>query len=240
MTATKQVLKTSDVLNIFYAREFALDMLRRFFIEEPSREYMKQFVLLNLINLFPYQEDSKGIQDGVEEIKAYLAEHNPGSIDKHFEDLHWDYTKMFIGPFEVLASPWESVYVGKERLLFQRTTMDVRKIYEKFGFKTSENTIEADDHIGLELDFMYHLNQLCITSGNEQTEMTIREIHYLLTEQQRFIEQHLSVFVPEFSALVTKHAETGMFRGMAKILHHFLLLDSKVLKELLDVELIQN
>lgn len=240
MTVTKQVLKSSDVLNIFYAREFALDILRRFFIEEPSQEYMKQLVQMNMIDLFPFQEESKGIKAGVKEIKDYLSNHNPGSIEKHFENLHWDYTRMFIGPFEIQAAPWESFYVTKERLLFQRTTMDVRKLYKKYGFQTAQTNIEADDHIGLELDFLFHLNQLCITSGESRTETSIREIMYLLEEQQSFLDDHLEEFVPRFSDLVIEHADTGMFKGMAKLLRHYLEIDAQVLKELLSIELVQD
>jgi TorA maturation chaperone TorD len=39
---------------------------------------------------------------------------------------------------------------------------------------------------------------------------------------------------------VATHAETDLFRGLAKILEHFLQMDSKVLQELLNIEIIQD
>jgi putative dimethyl sulfoxide reductase chaperone len=240
MEMTKQKILVDDVMNIFYAREYAYDIFRRFFIEEPSREYVKHFIQQNMIDLFPFQEESEGISDGVKKIKAYLSKFNPGIIEKHFEDLHWDYTKMFIGPFEIQASPWESVYVRQDKLLFQKTTMDVRKLYHKYGYHTGTNNIEADDHIGLELDFMYHLNQLSIQSGETKTETTIQEVNYLLMEQQQFIDNHLALYVPQLTTKMNEHAETEFFKGMAELLHHFLIIDSNVLKELLNIEVIQN
>jgi putative dimethyl sulfoxide reductase chaperone len=240
MEMTKPSLTIEEAVDIFYAREFAYDILRRFFIEEPPREYVKLIIQKNMIDLFPFQEESEGIRTGVKKIKDYLAVYNPGMIEKHYEDLHWDYTKMFIGPFEVQASPWESVYVRKDKLLFQQTTMDVRKLYNKYGFQAGDYNIEADDHIGLELDFIFHLNRLCIESAESQAATALQEIRYLLKEQKQFIEDHLEKFVPMLAQMVEEHAETYFFRGMAALLQHYLTIDSTVLTELLNIDLIQK
>ncbi|WP_019242812.1 MULTISPECIES: TorD/DmsD family molecular chaperone [Bacillus] len=239
METTKQQLSIEEVMNVFYARDFAYDILRRFFVEEPSEEYLKPFVYQNMIDLFPFKEDRSEIQEGIDDIKAYLAEFDPVHKRTDFEDLHWDYTKMFIGPGEITAFPWESVYVSKDKLLFQETTLEVRKIYEKYAFQTADY-IEADDHIGLELDFMYRLNQLCIQSGESITPNSLSEIRYLLNEQQTFLKNHLSRFVPQFSESVVNNADTKFYVGLAKILQHFIALDSIVLNELLNIDFIQK
>lgn len=240
MEAIKQSIMVNDIVNIFYAREFAYDILRRFFIEEPSKDYIKEFIQRNMIDLFPFQDESDGICEGVQVVKRYLAKHDLVHNDSHFEDLHWDYTRMFIGPFEVPAQPWESVYVRKDKLLFQKTTMDVRKIYEKYGFQTTDFNIEADDHVGLELDFVFQLNQLCIRAGEADRPDVGREINRLLKEQKRFIDDHLLAFIPQFAEKVVTHAETDFFKGLAAILEHFLQMDSKVLQELLKIEIVKD
>ena len=117
-----------EAVNILYARQYAYDILRRFFVEEPTKEYLKPFVQKNMIDLFPFKEDSAEIQEGINDIKQFLATHDVVNIERHFEDLHWDYTRMFVGPFELPAPPWESTYVRKDGLLFQGTTMNVRGI----------------------------------------------------------------------------------------------------------------
>jgi len=240
MEAIKQSIMVNDIVNIFYAREFAYDILRRFFIEEPSKDYIKEFIQRNMIDLFPFQDESDGIHEGVQVVKRYLAKHDLVHNDNLFEDLHWDYTRMFIGPFEIPAQPWESVYVRKDKLLFQKTTMDVRKVYEKYGFQTADFNIEPDDHVGLELDFVFRLNQLCIRAGEADKPDVVREINRLLKEQQRFIDDHLLAFIPQFVEKVVTHAETDFFRGLAVILGHFLQMDSRVLQELLMIEIIKD
>lgn len=227
----------SEINNIFHARRFAFDILRRFFIEEPSKEYIKQFVQKNMIDLFPFKEDSEGIQEGIENIKTYLSTHDVVNIERHYEELHWDYTRMFVGPFELPTPPWESTYVRKDRLIFQGTTMNVRSFYDKYGIIVSDYNIEADDHIGLELDFIYHLNELCVKIAESDEQQEIRSLKQLLRDQQKFINDHLLKFVPEFSQLVETNANTLFFVGLAKMLHHYLLIDSKVLQELMNIEI---
>lgn len=223
----------SELNNIFHARRFAYDILRRFFVEEPSKEYLKPFIQKNMIDLFPFREDSEEIQEGVNKLKSYLSTHDVLTIEHHYDDLHWDYTRLFIGPFKLTTPPWESSYVRKDRLLFQGTTMNVRSYYDKYGIIVRDFNIEADDHIGLELDFIYHLNERCIKMAEQNESRGLRQ---LLRDQQRFIDDHLLKFVPEFSRLVMKEANTSFYSGLAQLLQHYLLIDSEVLQELMTID----
>ncbi|WP_052343558.1 TorD/DmsD family molecular chaperone [Bacillus massiliigorillae] len=236
MQATKESMKLEDVLNIFHARNFAYDILRRFFIEEPSKEYLKPFAYQNMIDLFPFQEESEGIKEGIQDIKNYLSSYDPVNKNEDYENLHWDFTKMFIGPFEIKVKPYESAYVSNDGLLFQGTTMAVRNLYKQFAFQSADH-MEADDHIGLELDFMFHLNQLCIESCQQDNPNALPEIYYLLKQQQSFINNHLSKFVNEFTDGVIEQADTDFYKGLAKLLNHYLLIDLNVLNELLNIDL---
>ena len=40
--------------------------------------------------------------------------------------LKGEYTRLFLGPQDYIAAPWESTYTTKERALFQESTLDVR------------------------------------------------------------------------------------------------------------------
>lgn len=120
MEMVKTHLKIEEALHIFYARDFSYDILRRFFIEEPSREFLKHLVEQNIIELFPFKEESKAIQKGSNHVKRYFEEYNPCTNLQDYEDLHWDYTRMFIGPFEVPAPLWESVYFVKTNSCFKK------------------------------------------------------------------------------------------------------------------------
>lgn len=238
MQTLKQSINVQDVLNIFYARQFAYDIFRRFFVEEPSKEYLKQFVQKNMIDLFPFKEDSAEIQEGVNDIKNFLATHDVVNIERHYQDLHWDYTRMFIGPFSLSTPPWESSYVRKDGLLFQSTTLEVRRLYEKYGVFVNDFNIEADDHFGLELDFIYHLNERCLLICKPDKEADSKEITRLLEEQSRFLKEHLLQFIPQLCNGIINEANTSFFVGLAKILQSYLKIDSEVLQELLNIDIL--
>ncbi len=233
----KESITFSEISNVFYARQYAYDILRRFFVEEPKNEYLKPFVQKNMIDFFPFKEDSPEIQEGINDMKAYLSSHDVINIERHFDELHWDYTRMFIGPFTLPAPPWESSYVRKDKLLFQGTTMNVRKYYEKYGMIVTDFNIEADDHIGLELDFIFNLNELCIQVIEANNHENVNRLMHLIKEQQTFLEEHLLKFSQEFSQTVVREANTQFYQGLAKVLHHYLLMDSIVLKELMNIKI---
>lgn len=229
-------MELADVASILHARKFAYDILRRLFIEEPVQDFLKVFVHQKMAENFPFAGDSEGIDEGIHDIKEYLEQNDPVYKQEDFDALHWDFTRMFIGPFELPAPPWESVYVRKDQLLFQQHTMNVRKTYNKYGFVVKEQNLEADDHVGLELDFIYHLNQLCLDHIENNPSVDSERIKNLLKEQHIFLQKHLLAFVPEFANRVVENAETKFYQGMAKILKSYLQIDSEVLKELLEID----
>lgn len=235
MKMTKKIA-ISDLIALLYGRDYAYDILRRFLIEEPTQEYLKIFLQQNL-EQFPFAQDCDGILEGIEDIKIYVKKYDVLHNQNHFEQLHWDYTRMTIGPFELPVPPWESIYVQKEPMLFQSCTINVRKTYEKFGFEMAKQNVEAEDHIGLELDFIYRLNQLTLDSAKAEH---LQEIDYLLRAQEQFLHEHLLKFAPEFCEKMISNAETQFYQGIAKILLHYLTMDSVVLQELLNIEVIKS
>ena len=210
-------------------RRFAYDLLRRSFREEPSLPYLEVMTKEDVIESFPFVKENSSINEGVELIKSYVSQHDV--FDKEiYEQLHWDYTRMFIGPYTLPAPLWESAYVSEERLLFQEDTLKVRREYFKYNFLPKNYGHEAEDHLGLELDFMFQLNELCITYLVGQD---IAALQSVLKDQAAFLSRHLQNFVPRIVLNILNSAETDFYRGLAKVLEGFLETDTDLLKELL-------
>ncbi|MGG0720005.1 molecular chaperone TorD family protein [Robertmurraya massiliosenegalensis] len=215
------------VNNYFHLRSSAYDLLRRFFLEEPNRQLLRS-LQGGYIGSFPFKQENALIQDGVTDISIFLAQHD---MDDVFDSLHWDYTKMFIGPYELPAPLWESAYLNEERLLFQKETLMVRQAYLKYCFLPAQFGKEADDHLGYELDFLYQLNELTMKKIEEEefpTEMIIDQI--------RFIEEHLLKWVPILREKIVQHAQFDFYKGMVKILQGFLEIDKVCLEELVTIK----
>ena len=225
----------TDIIHLLEIRVYVYDLLRRTFLSEPSMDFLKAVGNPEVIDSFPFVEESSVMREGVEQVSDFFKAHDV-SDEKVFDSLNWDYTRMFIGPYNLPAPPWESAYVSKERLLFQEETLRVRRRYLKYGFLPSNHGHEADDHLSLELDFMYRLSELTLqrVKGLDQEDKGFKEVLY---DQKKFLEEHLLKWVPDLTRDIVKSAKTDFYVGMAKVLKGFLEIDLKALNELLDTKI---
>ncbi|AHF08164.1 TorD/DmsD family molecular chaperone [Desulfitobacterium metallireducens] len=213
-------------------RVLVYDILRRTFLEEPTKEFLNLIMDKEFTEEFPFAEENEEIHEGIAQIAVFLQEHDLKS-EKEYNDLLWDYTRLFIGPDKLPAPLWESAYLNKERLLFQEQTLKVRHAYLEYQFLPKYFRQEADDHLGLELDFMYQLSELSLNYLQHQDFMGLRKV---LTDQKTFLQEHLLKWVPELTAKILDSSNLSFYPGMAKILNGYLTLDLEALVELLDMD----
>jgi TorA maturation chaperone TorD len=127
--------------------------------------------------------------------------------EEETQDLLWDYTRLFIGPYRLPCPPWESVYASEKRLLLQESSDAVRAIYERLGVEVGTPSV-LPDHIGAELNFMGILLEKIETGLRE--EATYRQI------SKDFVEEHLRNWIPRFASDLEKAAETPLYKALAR------------------------
>lgn len=112
-------------------------------------------------------------------------------------ELSSDYTRLFIGPYKLLAPAWESVYRSADRLVCQQSLLEVKELYREAGLVLNTGNF-LDDHIGIELEFMSYLYK------NNINEL-----------KEKFIREHLIKWVPLFCNDIIKHAQTSFYKDLA-------------------------
>ena len=230
--------KDDGIVIILADRSYLYRLFQRIFGDAPTLE------LLQIISNHYMREA----------IELYIEDHNEQHSREYLEVLHTlktidqqtldhvkdEYTHLLVGPNKLPAPPWESVYINKERMIFQDSTLKVRQAYLKYGLLPANYPHEADDHLALELDFMLHLSSLllekyeqmqvgsmCIT-GNTDTD----EIKKLIDDQQAFLDEHLLVWVGSFAEQI-QHGQTQIFYPqMALLLEQLIKADRQVLTEI--------
>lgn len=226
-TESRELTKIQPLLEI---RTFYYDLLRRAFREEPSESFLEQLTQVGETT-FPLVEENDLLAEGVQEVMDVLRMMD---LKEEVESLHWDYTRMFIGPLTPLPVPiWESAYRNKDGLLFQNETLAVRLAYLKHAFLPHQLGKEADDHLGLELDFMY---QLSLASEEQYQAGDVETFFATLSDQELFLHEHFKKWIPLFTENVLKEANTEFYRGMVKILQGFLQLDEQGLEDLMAIK----
>lgn len=133
------------------------------------------------------------------------------------EQLSIDYAALFVGPFELIAPPYGSVYTEDSRQLMGKTTIDTLRFYEDAGL--SVDVKEPPDHIAIELEFMSHLcsNEAESSSaGNHEEAEKIREM------QVQFFRTALQ-WVPQFCGSIKKGSDNLFYQSLADCLSRFMV-----------------
>ena len=192
---------------------------------ESSR--METFLLLSDCYRLPDQALLEKIKH-LEIHMAVISEQSAKSVQwlcKEFENnpdiesLKIDFSKLFVGPYNLLAPPYGSVYLEGERKIMGDSTLDVISRYREAGLQTAESFKDAPDHISAELEFMYYLifKELEAFSSSE-----LQSAIGYVQKQKAFLEDHLMVWMPEFAASIKKHAENQFYPNLAVVTETFL------------------
>jgi len=127
--------------------------------------------------------------------------------ESKLDDLTVDFAKLFIGPFDLLAPPYGSVYLDGQRRVMGDSTVKVLKFYRQAGLNLSDKFKEPPDHIVTELEFMYYLIAKHIETGDTQ---------WLLMKEE-FFEDYLSQWIIEFVARIQENAKNNFYKNLAQI-----------------------
>lgn len=223
--------QTDVLIPLLDLRVAAYDLLRRTFWAEPSPDYLALVARPGFIESFPFGGEHDEIRQGMEWVATYFQQKLIAGHAPH-DELHWDYTRLFIGPYQLPAPPWESAYQSGDRLLLQESVLQVRSYYSRYQFTARDAWQKTDDHLGLELDFMYQLSLLCRDRLHER-----KAFFAVLGDSLSFLEDHLLSWTPSLCRDIIQNSSTGLYRGMACILNGFLTVDQSAMQELFAIDI---
>ncbi len=175
---------------------------------EPDRNlFIEEQVCENLQKLLA------GWADGAARAAANMAL-SLKALDQ--KQLSIDHAALFLGPFELLAPPYGSVYIDKQRQVMGDSTMQVLQKYREAGL--SVEVKEAPDHIAIELEFMHYL---CMkeaeaeAAGDRQGAAKYREL------QSQF-HHHALCWVPQFCSDIRESSKSPFYTDLANCLERFM------------------
>lgn len=111
-----------------------------------------------------------------------------------------EYTRVFIGPAALPASPYESPYTGQHDMaLFQESTLQVRALYHAYGLRVRREQAVPDDHVALMCAFMAEMGARSLAALREGRAA---DLAALLREQEAFAEGHLAGWLGTYAQSV--------------------------------------
>jgi len=152
------------------------------------------------------------------EAAAFSSEMGKAFLEAEEEELTVEYARLFVGPYELKAPPYGSVYLDGGRRVMGDSTMEVVRIYEKAGLVMDKEFKELPDHIAVELEFMYYL----IYKEAEALEKSEREKALALREiRNHFFDNYFSPWFPSFCEKIKETTDNHFYIALADCLSTF-------------------
>ena len=122
------------------------------------------------------------------------------------------YAKLFIGPRELVAPPYGSVYMEANRQVMGDSTFRVLAQYVDAKLSPSQNNKEPPDHISTEMEFMYYLLFQYLKFREEQ----------FAERQKRFFLSYMYPWVPRFATDIVHSKIHPFYSFLAAVTRTFI------------------
>lgn len=133
-------------------------------------------------------------------------------INWQLSDLQSEHRRVFSNVITLDCPPYETLF-GNDHVFAQSHVMgDISGFYKAFGVELSKDIHERLDHLSVEFEFMHFLAykesySLC-HDGPEKTQIVV-------DAQKKFVKNHVGRWVPLFCRMLTKKADSGLFKLVA-------------------------
>ncbi|CAH1209855.1 Chaperone protein TorD [Paenibacillus auburnensis] len=159
--------------------------------------------------------------EGGRELKRYLCSQNPSELPMICEKETLEYTRLMNERPVSLFVAREAAELGRE----QEFCNVLSDVYASAGIVFKKCSGEADDHIAIELEFMAVMHERMLFNS-----FSIRSAMELLDIQERFLEEHLLKWTPQFCSRFNAATDSPLYLGLSHMLEEFLPQDLQMLR----------
>lgn len=213
---------TEDLELMLSNRVFLYRLLWRTFSEEPSDGYLEILEGEHADQVLRMTVES--LPESSSEIIGLFATLKERASQCGLETISSEYMKLFIGPNKLPAPPWASVYLGKDGIMFDHCTLEVRNIYRSFGYLPEAYPKVADDHLAIELAFVSALYGKALDGEREGDEAN--RVRYCAGVRD-FLSDHMASWLEPFEQQLgeSKYAD-GFYHTAVKLVKELVGIDA--------------
>ena len=223
--AEAEEMTAEDLATAFEARAETYGFLSHLYNNEVDETFLAELLDMN----YPVSTGNALMDAGYYHMAKYFSNEWVDPLTK----LGVDYSGTFLGngvDTYSAAYPFESVYTSEKRLLMQGARDEVLAIYRSQNLDKASAWKVGEDHISVEFEFMRIMIARTIRAlraGDED-----RAMHLIIT-QQNFLEDHIRVWVPVFTADIRRFAKTMFYQGLAELTDGFLQSEHELLADMI-------
>ena len=215
------------VVTLLQGRRYLFDLFHTLLGEQPTVEIAAVASSENSLRaLSLFTEDDCPAAGNLIQLLARLQ-----SCD--LDGLREEYTRLFLGPQDLIAPPWESVYLSAERAIFQKSTLAVHMWYEQFGYVPKSYPHEPDDHISLMMHFLALLCQRALDALEADNMVRYRDA---LAAQMMFEQNHLLNWLGAYATEMEKSETHCFYPQLVDTMQKLVQYDNALLMEIMGSE----
>ncbi len=201
------------------ARAYLYTLFHKLFGGEPTADALD--VLFGEATADAVEEFAQGCETlaGFDSFLRKLAQQNREELLDSAKD---EYTRVFIGPMTLPASPYESPYRSNEATLFQENTLVVRDAYRAEGYLPKAYQHVPDDHVAL----LCHFCALRAASALDAfREGNTEQAAGCLRSQNTFAREHMANWLGEYARQLRYNKTAVLYPQLVEALAAFVTAD---------------
>jgi TorA maturation chaperone TorD len=203
--------------NVARLRAEMFGFLAHMFNHRPDTEFVRRLRVLG-VNAFAFSTQdgiTRDVSQGLQEMGFYLEVTSEDSEEFVEQELGVDWTRLFRGirPGYGPPPPYEGVYREGEASPTD-VLQSVMRVYHEHAVDLDEKAANRPDYIGIELDFLRHLNECEAEAWEKGEDLTARSVQ---EAEKLFMINHLGRWAWKFCNLAIEEAKTDFYRGFIRL-----------------------
>jgi TorA maturation chaperone TorD len=142
------------------------------------------------------------------------------------DSLAVEHARLFIGPFQLVAPPYGSIYLDDAKAVMGDSTARVAAFYLASGLVLADDFHELPDHFAVELEFMSYLafkQREAEVSGDRVEEARVAGL------QKEFLFRFLMPWLTPFTSAIITDGEAPFYQAIARCAAAYITADHDAL-----------
>jgi TorA maturation chaperone TorD len=138
------------------------------------------------------------------------------------DSLAVEHARLFIGPFQLVAPPYGSIYLDDAKTVMGNSTARVAAFYQASGLHLADDFHELPDHFAVELEFISYLafkQREAELSGDKD------EVIRFVGLQREFLGRFLMPWLEPFTSAIITDGEAPFYQAVARCTAAFVTAD---------------
>lgn len=191
----------------------AFGLAARLVQQEPDMEWVNLCITEDLFDECPFGMDDSAVASGLRKLQSWNTTARL-NVEEATGDICREWLRLFVGLGSPEAPVWEAVYIEPDATMTGGSTLEVRRIYRKWGLQFERKGSEPDNSLGLMLAFCsYLLGRELEAIGASEGDIAAEAV----ADLEEVLAQHMLPWVSAWRFLVNEHAKTDYYRGVGDL-----------------------